>query len=96
MDIRGRREKQYLEERKQQLEHNMAASRQFLSFFESRLPQGYSEQNQTKFKTELQSQFAQSAYSHKQLIAMLETYHKEVMKSLAEYDEKRSGKSGSM
>ena len=45
---------------------------------------------------ELQSQFAQSAYSHKQLIAMLETYHKEVMKSLAEYDEKRSGKSSSM
>jgi len=96
MDIRGKRGKQYLEERKQQLEHNMAASRQFLNFFESRLPQGYSEQNQTKFKTELQSQFAQSAYSHKQLIAMLETYHKEVMKSLAEYDEKRSGKSSSM
>ncbi|AKD53821.1 hypothetical protein [Spirosoma radiotolerans] len=95
MDIRAKREKQYLEERKLQLEYNMATSRQFLNFFESRLPSGYSEQDQTTFKTELQTQFAQSAYSHKQLIAMLETYHQEVMKSLAEYDAKRAGKPGS-
>ncbi|WP_461067117.1 hypothetical protein [Spirosoma horti] len=96
MDIRAKKGKHYLEERKQQLEYNMATSRQFLSFFESRLPEGYSEQNQTTFKTELQNQFAQSAYSHKQLIALLETYHQEVMKSLAEYDKKRSEKPGSM
>ena len=96
MDIRAKRENQYLEERKQQLEYNMATSRQFLNFFESRLPKDYSEQNQTSFKTELQSQFAQSAYSHKQLIAMLETYHQEVMKSLAEYDKRRSLKADSV
>lgn len=92
MDSRDKRGKQYLEERRQQLEHNMATSRQFLNFFESRLPKGYGEQSPTVFKTELQSQFAESAYSHKQLIAMLETYHEEVMKSLAEYDKKRTGK----
>lgn len=96
MGTRTSREKQYLEERKQQLEHTMATSRQFLNFFESRLPKGHGEQGQTIFKTELQSQFAQSAYSHKQLIAMLETYHQEVMKSLAEYDKKRASKSDNL
>lgn len=96
MDSRVKKEKQYLEERKQQLEYNMATSRQFLNFFESRLPKGHSQQKQTTFNTELQNQFAQSAYSHKQLIALLETYHQEVMKSLAEYDTKRSGKPGSV
>lgn len=67
----------------------MASSKKFLNFFESRLPEGYNKLSSKDFKTDLQSQFAESAYSHKQLIAMLETYHHEVMKALALYDKQR-------
>lgn len=81
-----------LEARKFQLEQNMAASHKFLNFFESRLPKEYSGLSRSDFKTDLQSQFAESAYSHRQFIAMLENYHAEVMKALTEYDKRRQSR----
>ncbi|AKD56907.1 hypothetical protein [Spirosoma radiotolerans] len=85
MNTINKQNKAHLEEQKYRLEHNLANSRKFLAFFESRLPKGYSELSASDFTSDLQSQFAESAYSHKQLIAMLEIYRNEVIKALAPY-----------
>ncbi|GAB3789597.1 hypothetical protein GCM10028818_58460 [Spirosoma horti] len=85
MNTINKQNKAHLEEQKYRLEHNLANSRKFLAFFESRLPKEYGQLSNNDFTSDLQSQFAESAYSHKQLIAMLETYHNEVMKALAPY-----------